>query len=120
MNYFRIKENSFIARLAAKKLCTKKVAMVVGKTIHLYGATKPEFLADERWVRHELKHVEQYQRYGFIGFLFRYIIQTARHGYYNCVIEKEARDAETDTQIIARFNQKQEAKNQQPKKPLIL
>lgn len=107
MNYFRIKENSFIARLAAKKLRTRNVAMVVGKTIHLYGATKPEFLADERWVRHELKHVEQYQRYGLLGFLLRYMWQTIQKGYYNCGLECEARSAEADEKIIHRFTLKE-------------
>ncbi|WP_018630426.1 hypothetical protein [Niabella aurantiaca] len=103
MNYFRIKENTFIARLAVRKLKTKNVAMVVGHTIHLYGVTKEAFLADERWVRHELKHIEQYKRYGVLGFLFRYLIQTIRHGYYNCPLEKEARAAERDPLILARF-----------------
>lgn len=103
MNYFRIKENTFIARLAARKLKAKNVALVVGHTIHVYGVTKETFLADERWVRHELKHIEQYRRYGLFGFLFRYLIQTIRHGYYNCPLEKEARAAENDPEILARF-----------------
>ncbi|SDC82589.1 eCIS core domain-containing protein [Niabella drilacis] len=103
MNYFRIKENSFIARLAAGKLRAKNVAMVIGRTIYLYGVTSPAFLADEHWVRHELKHIEQYQRYGVLKFLFKYLVQSIKHGYYNNPLEKEARAAENDAAILARF-----------------
>jgi len=103
MNLFRIKEHSFIARLAAKKLKSKNVAMVVGSTIHLWGVSKVQFLADERWVRHELKHIEQYRRYGLVKFLYKYLLQTAKHGYYNSPIEREARAAEKDTEILAKF-----------------
>ncbi|ANH84139.1 DUF4157 domain-containing protein [Niabella ginsenosidivorans] len=103
MNYFRIKENSFLARLAAGKLKSKTVAMVIGRTVHLYGATKAEFLANKSWMRHELKHVEQYQQYGVLKFLYKYLVQTAKYGYYNCPIEKEARAAENDPFILARF-----------------
>ncbi|MBO9617447.1 MAG: DUF4157 domain-containing protein [Niabella sp.] len=108
MNYFRIKENSFPARLAARKLKSKTIAMVIGHTIHLYGATRAEFLTDERWLRHELKHIEQYERYGLLGFLFRYILQTARYGYHNCPLEREARAAEKDPLICARFEKFQD------------
>jgi len=103
MNYFRIKENSFIARLAAGKLRAKNVAMVIGRTVHLYGVTSAAFLADERWVRHELKHIEQYQRYGVWRFLFKYLVQSIKYGYYNNPLEKEARAAENDAAILARF-----------------
>jgi hypothetical protein len=41
---FHIKENSLLAKFAAMKLQTKSVAMVLGKTIHLYGSTKENFL----------------------------------------------------------------------------
>ncbi|MCF3111013.1 DUF4157 domain-containing protein [Niabella sp. CC-SYL272] len=103
---FRIKENSFIARLGARKLKTGNIAMVIGHTIHLYGVTQAVFLADERWVRHELKHIEQYQRYGVLKFLFKYFVQSVKYGYYNCPLEKEARAAEHDATILARFELK--------------
>lgn len=106
MNYFRIKENSLPARLAARKLKSRAIAMVLGHTIHLYGTTKAEFLFDERWVRHELKHIEEYERYGVIRFLYKYILQTIRCGYYKCALEQEARAAENDPSIIARFRLK--------------
>jgi len=43
-----IKENSFIARIAAWKLNSNQVAIVIGKTIHLHNTNKNDFLADAR------------------------------------------------------------------------
>lgn len=106
MNFFYIKENAFIARIAAGKLRSKAVAMVIGHTVYLHGITKEAFLANESWVRHELKHVEQYQRYGMLLFLYKYLIQTIKYGYYNCPIEKEARTAEKDPEILVKFKLK--------------
>lgn len=91
---FFIKENSFWAMLAAKKLKTSSVAMVLGKTIHLYNTRKEDFLKDERWVRHELCHISQFRKYGYAGFLARYLWQSIRFGYYNNKFEIEARKAE--------------------------
>ena len=91
---FYIKENSWLAKLAAKKLSTKTVAMVLGKTIHLYGSTKENFLADERWVNHELCHVNQFAAHGNIPFVFKYLWESLRVGYYNNKYEVEAREAE--------------------------
>ena len=51
---FRIKENSWIARIAAIKLNAASVAIVIGNTIHLHNATKAELLANRRWLTHEL------------------------------------------------------------------
>ncbi len=43
---------------------------------------------------HELVHVAQYERLGGIrGFLEEYLIQCVRDGYWNSVLEQEARDA---------------------------
>ncbi|MFT4094452.1 MAG: DUF4157 domain-containing protein [Niabella sp.] len=103
MKYFSIKENSFIARLAAKKLHSNNVAIVMGNCIHLHGASKEAFLADKRWLRHELKHIEQYRRLGFLRFIFTYLWQTARVGYYRCGLECEARAAENDETIMGRY-----------------
>ena len=93
---FYIKENSWLAKLAAKKLSTKTVAMVLGKTIHLYGSTKENFLADERWVNHELCHVNQFAAHGNIMFTIKYLWESLRVGYYNNKFEVEAREAEGD------------------------
>lgn len=93
---YRIKEDSFLAKLAAKKLKKDNMAMVFGKTIHLYGAAKEEFLGNERWLKHELCHVRQYKEHGHILFLFKYLIESIRHGYYNNKYEAEARNAENN------------------------
>lgn len=100
---FTIKENSFIAKLAAQKLRSKNVAIVLGSRIHLYGVSKEHFLRNERWLRHELKHIEQYERLGFIRFIATYLWQTFQVGYYQCGLECEARAAETDETIAERF-----------------
>ena len=95
----RVKENSWLARLAAAKLKSKSVALVIGKTIHLHGVSRERFLQNPIWVRHELKHVEQYQRLGKINFLASYIAEWMRHGYHNNKFEIEAREAETDAKV---------------------
>jgi hypothetical protein len=89
-----IKENSFLARLAAIKLKSAQVAIVFGKTIHLHNTTREEFLNNQAWVRHELKHIEQYQRYGIARFIVLYLVESIKKGYYNNRFEIEARKAE--------------------------
>ena len=89
-----IKENSFLARIAAWKMKSKAVAMVLGSTIHLHNISKEDFLKNTRLVKHELCHVQQYKEHGFIGFLIKYLWGCMRYGYYNCPFEKEARAAE--------------------------
>lgn len=93
---YHIKENSWIARLAALKLRAEKVAIVIGGTIHLHNTMKDEFLANSRWVRHEVKHIEQFQRYGFFRFIFLYLLESIRNGYSNNKYEIEARNAEQE------------------------
>lgn len=92
-DYF-IKENSWIAKLAAKKLRTHRVAIVIGKTIHLHNTTKQDFLKDEKWVRHELCHIRQFQQNGYVVFILKYVWESVRHGYLNNRYEVEAREAE--------------------------
>jgi len=94
---FLIKENSWIAKLAAKKLGTVSVAITLGKTIHLYHVSKDDFLRDEKWVRHEKCHIEQYKKYGFFNFIGRYLWESIKVGYYNNKFEAEARKAEEVT-----------------------
>ena len=96
-----IRENSFLARLAARKLRASQVAMVLGKTIHLYGCSRHDFLCDRSWVCHELKHIQQFQQYGKIRFVVLYLLETIRHGYYNNKFEKEAREAAGNSTLLA-------------------
>lgn len=91
---FHIKENSWLAKIAAKKLRSNKVAMVLGKTIHLYNTGKDDFLKNEKWLKHELCHVQQFKRYGYITFICMYVWESLRKGYYNNRFEQEARAAE--------------------------
>lgn len=94
MTGYSIKENSWIAKLAALKLRTKRVAIVIGSTIHLHNTSKQEFLKDERWVKHELCHVRQFEEHGFIPFLAKYVWESIKHGYFNNKYEVEARAEE--------------------------
>ena len=91
---FSIKENSWLAKIAAKKLRSKSVAMVLGNTIHLYNTNKQKFLQDERWLKHELCHIQQFKQYGYCGFLVKYLWESLKKGYYNNKFEVEARQAE--------------------------
>ena len=93
-NNFSIKENSRLAKVAAKKLRSKSVAMVLGKTIHLHNTTKAEFLKDKRWVKHELCHIKQFKDHGYFLFVVKYLWESLRKGYYNNRFEVEARKAE--------------------------
>ena len=88
----RIKENSWVAKMAAAKMKADKVAIVFGSTIHLHNTSRQEFLNDTDWVCHELKHVEQYKQNGFAGFLTKYVFDWMKNGYYNNKFEVEARE----------------------------
>lgn len=89
-----IREKSLLAKLAAARLKAGSVAIVFGNTIHLHGVSSEAFLKQPQWVKHELKHVEQYRRYGFFRFIFLYLWQSARYGYHQNRFEAEAREAE--------------------------
>ncbi|OJV54951.1 MAG: hypothetical protein BGO31_16570 [Bacteroidetes bacterium 43-16] len=99
----KIKEKSLVAKIAARKLKSDHVAMVLGGTIYLSGATKADLLNNKRWLRHELKHIEQQLRYGFLWFLLLYTWYSIRHGYYNNRFEQEARAAEHTAGYLEQF-----------------
>ena len=94
MAEFKLKENSKRARLAAYYLGFKNVAIVFGRTIFLWNITKQNFLNDKKHLAHELCHVRQYKQYGFFCFIFLYVLESLRKGYYNNKFEVEARAAE--------------------------
>lgn len=94
MTNFKIKESSWIARLAAVKLSAHSVAIVIGHTIHLHNTGKEEFLKNKRWVKHELCHVQQFEKHGFFPFIFKYIVESIKKGYRKNKYEVEARNAE--------------------------
>lgn len=92
-----IRENSWLARIAAWKLGVDNVALTLGTTIHLHKASAEVLINNERWVRHELKHVEQFLKHGYFRFILLYLVESLRNGYYNNKYEIEAREAETAT-----------------------
>ena len=85
---FLIKENSWIAKIAARKIHSDNVAIVIGKTIHLYHVSKNDFLKNEKWVKHEMCHVNQFKKYGFFSFIFKYLWESMKVGYYENKFDK--------------------------------
>lgn len=92
----RIKEKSMVARLAAYILHEECMAVVIGKTIYLWNTSRQNFLKNKKWLHHELVHVQQFRQYGFIKFLFLYLLESLKNGYYNNKFEVEAREKEND------------------------
>lgn len=91
---FHIKENSWLAKIAAKKLRSSSVAMVLGKTIHLHNTSKETFLQNKKWLQHELCHIQQFKQHGYAGFIVKYLWESVKKGYNNNKYEAEARAAE--------------------------
>lgn len=96
LHNIRIKENSLLARIAALKLGVSQVAITLGNTIHLHRTAATEFLVDQRWVKHELAHVQQFRNHGFWRFIALYAWESLRHGYKENKYEKEAREKEEE------------------------
>lgn len=96
----RIKEKSIFAKLAAYNLKAQKMALVIGKTIHLHNATREEFLSNKKWVRHEITHVKQYQQKGFIRFILSYLLETFNMSYEFNRYELEAIKNERNLYIL--------------------
>lgn len=103
MQKVKIKEQSWVAKLAAWNLRSKNMAIVFGNTIHLHGTSREEFIADKKWLRHELMHVLQYKQNGFARFLFKYSIEWMKRGYYNNRFEAAARKSEEDEMLTKGF-----------------
>lgn len=100
----RIRENSLVAQIAAWKMGEPRVAIVFGHTIHLHNTPARTFVRNSTWLLHELKHVEQYERLGILVFLWRYMIESIRKGYYNNALEIEARAAEHETGLYSKYD----------------
>lgn len=101
--YVRIKERSLIARIAGIKLGVRSVAIVFGRTIFLHNASRFDLIANKRWLIHELTHVRQWHREGYIKFLLKYLWFSIRYGYRMNPFEKEAREMETYDEILNDF-----------------
>jgi len=96
---YKIVEKSPFARIARMVLKSPNVAMVLGRTIHLSGVKKEAFLQNSPWVAHELCHIRQFKEHGYLRFLWLYLLESFRHGYYNNKYEVEARQAGTKEAI---------------------
>ncbi|UAY55198.1 DUF4157 domain-containing protein [Arachidicoccus terrestris] len=99
----RIRQNALLAKIACKCIRQKDVALTVYKTIYLSHSTPGGFLANERWVAHELAHVRQFMTYGYIRFLVMYLAESLRKGYFQNKWEAEARAQEEKTDILQEF-----------------
>lgn len=88
---YKVVERSPFARIARMVLKSGNVAMVLGRSIHLSGVSRDTFLKDEGWVAHELCHIRQFREHGFFRFLWLYLRESMRVGYYNNKYEVEAR-----------------------------
>lgn len=88
---FKIRERSPLARVARMVLKSSNVAMVLGDTVHLSGVDKDTFLQDKLWVAHEVCHIRQFREHGYFRFLWLYLLESLRKGYYHNKYEEEAR-----------------------------
>ena len=95
-----IKENSWLAAIAAKKLGSRRLAMVVGNRIFLHRVSREKFLSDPYWVCHEIEHVMQFARHGFAWFIVLYTIESIPRGYYQNKFEAQARSRECDHSLL--------------------
>jgi len=89
----KIRENSRIAKLAARINKQDRYAITIGRTIYI-NCKEEEFFARTWWVRHELTHVKQYKKYGIGRFLTIYLFYSVFRNYSEIPFEKEAIAAE--------------------------
>ena len=60
----------------------------------IYYIDKESYL-DVKLQKHELKHIEQIQREGYLRFSIKYLYYNLKYGYWNNPYEIEARKCET-------------------------
>jgi|GEM_PF-576163 len=99
----RIRQDAWLAKMACKCIRQKDVALTLFKTIYLSHSTAGHFLANQRWVAHELAHVRQFMTYGKLRFLVMYLMESLRRGYYQNKWECEARAQEDKAEILQDF-----------------
>ena len=95
-----VKEKSWLAKLAALVLKKENMAIVMGNCIHLWNADRHYFLSDKQWLRHEIVHVQQFRRHGFVWFICLYVYESLLHGYQQNKYETAARLHENDEDIL--------------------
>ncbi len=99
-----IKEQSWPAKWAAFFLRKKTMAIVIGHTIHLWNASFRDFCLNEKWKRHELAHVRQFEQYGLVTFMLKYIGESMIRGYTKNKFEVEAREKENGLDSLEMVN----------------
>jgi hypothetical protein len=99
-----IKENAFIAKLAATILKTERMAVTINNKIYLYNCSKEDFLRNKKWVCHEIVHILQYKRMGPLNFITAYLLQCIIKGYTKNKFEKEAREKKHYVALMERIN----------------
>ena len=104
MKKVRIKENSWLAAIAARKLGCNRLAMVLGRTIYLHNVSSADFVRHKRWVMHELKHVDQFQHYSTLRFLWLCLQEHLKNGYHKNCFEIEACTAEGDESLLRKYD----------------
>lgn len=85
------KYNSKIAKLIGKINGCDHYAVTISSTCTLYSEPKDYVMDNLTWVRHEGIHKAQYIRYGWFGFIIRYLWYSLRFGYTRNPLEREAR-----------------------------
>jgi len=65
--------------------------------------------ASRRLIAHELVHVKQIERYGLLGYWFRYVALLVMYGYDEHPMENEARSLESTQQWLDRASNVLEA-----------
>lgn len=98
-----IKQDSWLAKMAAKRLGFSRIAIVIGRKIHLHNTTVQDFIKNRSWLLHELKHVEQYE-VGLLRFLKDYLKEYRKNGYFRNKYEVEARAAENDLRLLEKYD----------------
>ena len=84
--FMKVHYRSWIARVMLPR-------RYVAITLASHVLTRESWL-DERTLRHERAHVEQWRRHGLAGFLARYLWYHFRYGYSRNPFEVEARRTE--------------------------
>lgn len=88
----KIHWNSLLAKIILPK---KFIAITFGKHIFIrFTRFELSNSVRIRLLAHEEAHVKQYKRYGFIGFIIRYLWYSIRYSYKNNPLEIEAKQAE--------------------------
>lgn len=98
-----IRPDSLLAKIAARRLGFSRIAIVIGRNIHLYNTTVQDFVKNKKWLLHELKHVEQYER-GVLKFIRDYLWEYKKNGYQRNKYELEARAAENDHSLLEKYD----------------